>query len=599
MKILNLNRKLRSARRLPEILSVFARHGFGHIISQILNRGRTTRFSLTRGLARKVKEDIDPYERKWWDFRRSKKAASDASSGAGTSGLLSVPERMRLAFEELGPTFVKLGQILSTRVDLLSEIVGQEEALEWITELRKLQQHTQPFPFSAVRKTIEQEFQKPLEEVFLTFEKQPFAAASIAQVHYATLSSQYGQEPVVVKVQRPRVASLIQTDLNLLMELAERLERHSPESHLFKPTELVREFSRSLRKEIDFTMEAANTDTFYHTFATSKQVKIPKVYWEFTNRRVLTLERIDGISIDEIEQLEEQGFDRAQLAETVVELFYAQVLNNGLFHADPHPGNVFVLEDGRIGLVDFGMVGRISGDMSRHICTWFGAVLTRDVDTVVRCYIRMGILDDETDVASLKLEMNDFLERYLNMPADRHRIGDMIHEVFHASLRHQIHVPPAFLMLSKTVATVESVVMKLAPNFNIVKFSQPYVAQFLFQNWSSDRWARQFSDSVEDFTELARDMPLQLHQILQKLQRGTLKFGLDLLSLEVVLKAFDRGINRIAFSLIIASLIIGSSFILQNVTLWEWKFFLGIMGYVTATFFGFGLVISILRSGRF
>ncbi|MDE0466467.1 MAG: AarF/ABC1/UbiB kinase family protein [Candidatus Poribacteria bacterium] len=592
MRLLNLNRKLKSAKRLPEIVSVFARHGFGHILSQIFERGRTRRFSLRSVFTRRARGGSHPQKSRWWRFRKVKKDSDENTSGT----LLSVPERLRLAFEELGPTFVKLGQVLSTRVDILSELVGQEEALAWSTEFQKLQRHAQPFDFSEVRTTIEQEFKMPLEKVFSTYEQQPFAAASIAQVHAATLET---GESVVVKVQRPRVATIIQTDLNLLMELAERLENRDPEMHLFKPTELVREFSRSIRKEIDFTIEATNTDAFYQRFATSSKVKIPKVHWDFTNRRVLTLERIDGVPINAIAQLDEMGFDRTELAETLVEMFYTQVLSDGFFHADPHPGNVFVLEDGRIGLVDFGMVGRISDDMLRHICNWLSAVLTKDVDAVVRSYIRMGILGDETDIAALKLEMNDFLERYFNMPPSRLRLGEVIHEVFNASLRHQIHVPPAFLMLGKTVATVESVVMKLNPDFKILEFSQPYISQFLVQNFGSKRWERQLADSVEDFTELARDMPLQLQRILQKLQRGSLKFELEHLSLEAVIKAFDRVINRVAFSLIIASLIVGSSIILQGVEIWEWKFFLGIMGYLTATFFGFGLIISILRSGRF
>ena len=189
-------------------------------------------------------------------------------------------------------------------MDILSELVGQEEALAWSTEFQKLQRHAQPFEFSEVRTTIEQEFKTPLEKVFSTYEQQPFAAASIAQVHAATLET---GESVVVKVQRPRVAAIIQTDLNLLMELAERLENRDPEMHLFKPTELVREFSRSIRKEIDFTIEATNTDAFYQRFATSSKVKIPRVHWDFTNRRVLTLERIDGVPINAIAQLDGDG----------------------------------------------------------------------------------------------------------------------------------------------------------------------------------------------------------------------------------------------------------------------------------------------------
>lgn len=591
MRLLNLNRKLKSAKRLPEIVSVFARHGFGHIISQIF-RGRTSRFRLKSVLTRRARTAAEPRKARWWHLRSRKKERAEGTAGP----LLSVPERLRLAFEELGPTFVKLGQVLSTRVDILSELVGQEEALAWSTEFQKLQRHAQPFAFSEVRTTIEQEFGAPLETLFLTYEPHAFAAASIAQVHAATLDT---GEAVVVKVQRPRVAQIIQTDLNLLMALAEQLENRDPEMHLFKPTELVREFSRSIRKEIDFTIEAANTDAFHQRFADSQHVKIPRVYWEHTNRRVLTLERIDGIPINAIAELEAIGVDRIKLAETLVELFYTQVLNDGFFHADPHPGNIFVLADGRIGLVDFGMVGRISTDMLRHICNWLSAVLTKDADAVVKSYIRMGILGDETDIAALKLEMHDFLERHFNVPPSRLRIGEVIHEVFNASLRHQIHVPPAFLMLGKTVATVESVVMELHPDFDILKFSEPYVAQFLVKNFGNHRWERQAADSLEDFTELLRDTPLQLHRILQKLQRGSLKFELQHLSLETVIKVFDSGVNRIAFSLIIASLIVGSSIILQVAEIWEWKFFLGIMGYLTATFFGFGLVLSILRSGRF
>ena len=270
MRILNLNRKLKSAKRLPEIVSILARHGFGHIISQIFERGRTRRFRLKSVFTRKAREDTQRQKSRWWNFRNVRKDSDENTSGT----LLSVPERLRLAFEELGPTFVKLGQVLSTRVDILSELVGQEEALAWSTEFQKLQRHAQPFDFSEVRTTVEQEFELPLEKVFLTYEQQPFAAASIAQVHAATLES---GEPVVVKVQRPRVATIIQTDLNLLMELAERLENRDPEMHLFKPTELVREFSRSIRKEIDFTIEAANTDAFHQRFATSPKVKIPRV----------------------------------------------------------------------------------------------------------------------------------------------------------------------------------------------------------------------------------------------------------------------------------------------------------------------------------
>ncbi|MCH8289668.1 hypothetical protein IH992_00980 [Candidatus Poribacteria bacterium] len=562
MLILTLNRTLK---RLRQITKVFAKHGFGHIIAQ-MNLGWRRFFRLRRF------DDAEPI------------------------AILSGPERLRLAFEELGPTFIKLGQLLSTRSDLISEVVGQEEALGWIEELKKLRSQASPFSVSDARAIVENELNQPLDQVFANFEPDPFAAASIAQVHYATLHT---GESVVVKVQRPKIAEDISMDLNLLMDLAKRLEKHVVRSRLYKPTELVREFAKSIRREIDFTMEGASTDYFYRNFLDHPHAKIPKVYWEYTNHRVLTLERIDGIPIDAIQRLDDADLNRPQIAEHFVDLFYKQIFSDGFFHSDPHPGNIFVLEDGRIGIVDFGMVGRLSGEMLRHICGWFVAVLERDVDRVIKIYMRMGILGDTTTTAALKLDMADFLDRYFNMPLHRIRIGHLLDEVFNASLRHQVHFPSAFLMLGKTVITIESVVMKLDPNFNFVNFSQPYVARLLLQQAHPQHWAKQASGLVEDVAEMARDFPLQFHQILQKLQRGNLKLELEHMGLDGLIGELDRVSNRLSFSLIIGALIIGSSIILKDVGLGDAKWWMGIVGFLMAGFFGFGLVISILRSGRF
>jgi ubiquinone biosynthesis protein len=245
------------------------------------------------------------------------------------------------------------------------------------------------------------------------------------------------------------------------------------------------------------------------------------------------------------------------------------------------------------------MVGRISGEMLRHICSWFIAVLERDIDRIVKIYLRMGILGEATNLAALKMEMADFLDRYFNMPLHRIRIGNLLDEVFNASLRHHVEFPSAFLMLAKTVITIESVVMRLNPDFNFVTFSQPYVTRLLLQQVDLQHWAKQVSGSLEDFAELVRDLPLQVHQILQRLQRGNLKLELEPTSLDGLIGEFDRVGNRLSFSLIIAALIIGSSIILQGADLPVYKWILGISGYLVAGFFGVGLVVSILRSGRF
>ena len=568
MSIFSLNRTIKSFQRLRKIINVFVKHGFGHIITR-MNLGR--------------------YAPKRWQLFRFQTLDDDPITP------LSVPERLRLAFEELGPTFIKLAQMLSTRPDVIGTIVGQEEAPAWTQEFKKLQSHAPPFPFDDVRRIVESELLQPLEQVYQTFSPNPIAAASIAQVHTATLHS---GETVVVKVQRPNIANVIYTDLGLLKGMARRLEKYVVETQLYKPTELVGEFARSIQREIDFTMEGANTDYFRRAFADNPNVKIPKVYWKYTSHRVLTLEQIDGIPIDDVRHVEEAGLSREKIADTLVDFFYQQIFVDGFFHSDPHPGNLFVLADGRIGLVDFGMVGRISGEMLRSICGWFVAILNRDVDRVVKTYMRMGLLGDTTSAAALKMEMADFIDRYFNMPLSRIRVGTLLDEVLTASLRHQIQFPTPFLMLGKTVVTIESVVLGLNPNFDLFAFSQPYIAQIVLQQFEPERWVRQLYGTVEDFTDMATDLPLQLHQILQKLQRGSLKFSVDPTHQERLISVFDRVSNRISFSLIIASLIVGSSILLQGVTSWGPKSMLGLMGYITAAIFGVGLIISILRSGR-
>lgn len=558
MFIPRLNRTIRNIQRLRDIINVFAKHGFGDLLDRM-------------NLRRHSKDGL---------FRRFRRQEESESLK------LSLPERLRMAFEELGTTFIKLGQILSTRPDLIPQ--------EFITELEKLQSNAPPFPFSDVQRIIDEELNFSTDKIFMEFEQTPFAAASIAQVHRAKLNT---GESVVVKIQRPGVSQMVETDVDILSAIAKLLEKHVSESRLYNPTELINEFKRVIRCELDFTTEGANTDYFYRTFAGNKKVKIPKVYWQFSSRRVLTLEEIHGIKIDAIETLNETNVNRKEIAKTCIEIFFEQIFKHGFFHADPHPGNLFVLEDGRIGLVDFGMVGHLSGEMLRYITSWLLALLKKDVDQIVKLYLRLGIIDDDTNIVKLKIEMGEFLDRYLSMPLNQIHIGELINETLTASMRYQIKFPSNFLMLGKTIVTIEGVVTQLDPEFEILSFSRTYTTQLIRQQLDPHHWLQEVYGIFEDVSYMAKELPLQLNQILRKLQKGKLKLDIELPSMDRFILELDKSSNRISFSLIIASLIVGSSIIVQNTGVFGYRT-LGILGFAVAGILGLWLVISILRSGR-
>lgn len=559
MIVPNIPRTIKNLQRLRFIVNVFVKHGFGHIVDRI---------------------NLSQYAAKGLRILRLKEAKRLER--------ISLAERLRLAFEELGPTFVKLGQILSIRPDIMSE--------DFIEELKKLQNVVPPFPFEQVGQIVKEDLGAPIEEVFNYFETKPFAAASIAQVHLAKLKN--GRD-VVVKVRRPAIDKVIATDLNILFAIAKLLEKYVPESRLYDPTGLIREFAKSINRELDFTSEGINTETFLRNFETNPKLKIPKVYWKYSSRRVITLEHISGIKIDDLKALDALGIDRKELAESCVDMFFNQVFTYGLFHADLHPGNMFVYEDGSIGLVDFGMVGRMSGETLRNISAWFAALLNKDVDQIVKIYLKMGILG-ETDLMELKIEMADFLDRYSSTPLERIRLSQLIDEIITASLRHKIRLPSVFLMLGKAIITLESVVMNLDPKLDLMFVAKPYATKLILQQVDPVYWVKGLYGAINDLADLAKEMPFQLNQLLQKLQRGKLQIGFDLIGQEEFISEIHRSNNRIVLGLIVACLTISSAIIMaldDRHPVFGYPL-LGILFLVLAAVFGFGLIISIARSGK-
>ena len=549
----------KNIQRMRHIVAVLIKHGFYSVVE---------RMNLHR---------ILPLSK-----RLRKRAVEEAE--------LSLPERIRLVFEELGPTFIKLGQLLSTRPDIFSE--------EYIEEFRKFQDKVPPFLFDKAIQQIESEFKRKVDELFLEIEKEPIAAASIAQVHRAVLLD--GSE-VVVKVQRPGIEKTIDTDISIMYTLANLLLKYFPELAILGPVAIVDEFSRTIRKEMNFTLEASNTMKFRKMFMDNPHVYIPDVYWEFTSNRVLTLESIKGIKIDNVEKLKNEGIDPARIAHILGETFLRMVMVEGFFHGDFHAGNIFVLGPEEIALVDFGITGRITDELKESLATMFIGLATQDYDTLVDEYARMGLLPDGIDLMEFKRDYRDLMEPYFAKPFEHTSLGELLMGYIRVSFRYGIRHPKELLLLNKCTIEIEGIGRVLDPKIDLLKEAQPYAREFIRERYRPGKILGGVVDDIKEVNALVKEAPSQLRQIMKKMVND--KFTIDFVhvGLENFISEIDRSSNRISFAVIIAAVIIGSSMIIQSGVgpMFMGYPIIGIMGFAFAGILGLSLAVSILRSGRF
>lgn len=555
--------KYRNIGRIRHIAQVFLAQGFGHLITQI-------------GLRRFI------------PFRR--RLAGEEYPFPETE---TAPVRLRRAFEELGPTFIKLGQVLSGRPDLVTS--------QFADEFKKLRDEVPPFPFEEARRIVESELKAPLGKLFLEFEQRPVAAASIAQVHYAVLND--GTE-VVVKVRRPGIEKNLERDISILTGIAHLLEKHVPEARIFNPSAIVEEFSRTVKRELDFVIEADNAIRFTRNFKDNPHLCIPKVYEEYTSRRVLTLERLTGIKISDVGLLDAAGFDRTALAKNGAEAFFKQVLEDGFFHADPHPGNMFVLPDGRIGLVDFGMVGRLTEENMEVIADTFLALVNKDFDGLVQQYIYMGFVTEDVDLDKFKHDFKrdlvELIEPLYGKTLNQISLSVYIDRVTRLAIKHRLKFPADLILMNKALLTIEGLGTELDPEFDFIEVAKPYAARLVRKKYSPRRYSHRLRRELMDLTDFAGNLPRQVRIILRKIIKDDMHVKMDLKGLDRFIRDFDRSTNRISFSLIIAAVIIGSSVIIHSgrgrLTLGFPT--LGLIGYVLAGVLGLWLVWGIIRSGR-
>ena len=564
MDILRLARTYRTARRLQQIINVFLRHGFGRIIDQI-HLGR------------------------YIPFGRRLRAFGQWPALKGPT----VPERLRMAFAELGPSFIKLAQVLSARPDLITA--------QYADEFKRLQDEVPPFPTAEAKRIISEEIKLPVESVFLDFRDTPVAAASIAQVHFATLID---GENIVVKVQRPDIRETIETDIDIMTTAARLIEKYIPEGRFFNPTGIVQEFSKTVRKELDFVEEARNCCRLRRNFEGNPDIYIPKVYPEFLTEKVLAMERIEGVRVDDIPGIEAMGLDRKRLAKTGVDAYFKMILDDGFFHADPHPGNIFVMPTGRIGLVDFGIVGRVSEELKEALAETFLALLHRDFDKLIDQYIELGLVPEDADIEEFrkdfKTDLKEFLEPLYGMTLGEINFAQYLDTVVHLAMKHNMKIPSELLLINKAMLVLENIGVQLDPSFDFIAAAEPYAGRLVRKRLSPSRLYKDISRHATEFGDFFLLFPKQMKKFIRKLLRDDFHMKLTHVGLEHFIKDMDRSSNRVAFAMVISAFIISSA-IMHATGVGPTVYGLSILGFFAfgfASVLGVWLLISIIRSGR-
>lgn len=499
-------------------------------------------------------------------------------------------ESFRLALQELGPVFIKAGQILSTRPEVLPP--------EYLAEFRKLQDEVPPFSFEEVRAIFAQEgLASSIESLVESIDEKPLAAASMSQVHAAKLKD--GQE-VVFKVQRPGLAKQIDKDLQILQDLAEFLARDEMMADLFDPVGLIQELTRTLRREVDFRLEAQNIDRFELHFRDDENIHVPKVNWELTSRRVLCMERIRGLKISDVTGIRAAGVDPVMIAENGSKAILRMVLVNGFYHADPHPGNVFVMPDGVICFLDYGIVGSVDDVVRDQLVRFLIAAVRRDPDRMIQVAREAGRISKQTDERSLRHDVADFLDHYYEIRLNQLDLNQALNDFLALSHRHHVKFPPDLVLLAKSLVTMESIAKELDPDFKLVDHARPFVAEAIKRRYSFRRLWRETSAFGEDLFSLIRELPDDIIRILGLVKTNQLALGFRHEGLEEFAEEIDRSANRVTLGLIVAALIVGSSIVVQADVGPKWQDIpvIGITGYVAAGIFGFGLALAILRRGR-
>lgn len=564
----NLGKTYRHMNRYRQIVSILFKYGFDNIIDIL---------------------KIDRYLEKGLEMISGKRLIRFEK--------LTPQERVRLIFEELGPTFIKFGQILSTRPDLIP--------LHFLHELEKLQDNVPEFGYDEVKLIIDSAFKlngngsrrAGTQYPFQSMEPAPFASASIGQVHRAVLKN---GDKVAVKIQRPGIKNLIKVDLEILHHLATLMERHVEDLSFFKPVKIVEEFAATLEKELDYTLEASSMQRVAMQFIFNSAIYVPKVYSEYTTPSILTMEYIQGIKISNIKALNAGGYDRQLLTRRGADFILTQVLEHGFFHGDLHPGNLFVLPDNVLCPVDFGIMGYVDQYSREVFIDLIAATVMQNTASISRLMLELTDYDEEPDLRALERDIAGFSGLYFTKTALKDlNLGKMLQDIVQIALNHRLRLYPETFLMLKAFAAVEGVAQTVDPDFDMVSHAAPYIRKAKAARFSPSRLSDDISRMSVESIKLFQNIPRESLAIIRQLRKGQLVLGFDSPRLERILSTHQQASNKIALSIIIASLIMGAAMLLSFKVppLLLGLSVMGLAGFICAGVVGFMLIASILKDG--
>lgn len=542
-----LGRTYRHLNRYREVVAVLTKHGFGDLLHS-LHLGRPPAFE-----------------------------------GA------SRPERVRLALQELGPTFIKAGQYLSTRADLVSA--------EYLHQLAKLQDAVPPFPGAEARRIVEEDLGGPLSRRFSSFESSAFAAASIAQIHKAVLPD--GRK-VVVKVERPDIRRLVAVDLEIMSHLASLAERHLEDWGWRKPTRIVSEIARSLDREMDLSLEASHLERFARQFRGDPTVYAPEVHRDLSSARVLTMERLSGIKGDDVRALERAGLDPRVVAERLARHYLAMIFTHGFFHADPHPGNILVMPGHVVAYLDFGMMGRLDLATREALAEAVLAIIERDEAALGRSLLALADYDAEPEPRAFQADVAELMDQYSYRPLSEWRLGRVLEQLFGLTGKHRVRVPAELFLMVKTLTELESLTCVLDPAFDVVSAAAPFIRRIQQERLRPRRLAEALAAAGRETLKLLSSAPADLREIFRQARRGRLLIEFEHKGLEGPLSVLDKVSNRLSYAVLLGSLVIGSALLVHAriPPYWREVSALGLGGFLLTAMMALWLLVAILRHGR-
>lgn len=557
--------KHRKLKRTTQIVKIFANHGFGALMDRL-------------GILKYLKIEMQTKE---YSERELSK--------------LSIGERLRLSFEELGPTFIKLGQIMSTRPDLLPR--------EIIHEMEKLQDAVAPFSISDVKQVIEFELGDKLENIFREFKEEPIAAASIGQVHRAKLLS--GKD-VVVKVQRPNIEKNIELDLGILKDLADFIDNRTKLGKLYSFSKMAEEFETTITNELDFRLEGENAETFKANFKDEANVIVPDISWIHTTSRVLTMDEIKGTSLKNFEALDQLGLDKEIIARNLANSVLYQILRDGFFHGDPHPGNIMVLENNKIAFLDFGMIGQLSPHRKNQFLKMLMGITLKDSKLIIQAIAELDAISNSINMRKLEKDIDRLRDQVLSVPLSEIKIGEVFNEIFDLAFTYNMMIPGEFTMLAKSLITLEGLVEKLDPDLNILEIAEPIAGKLIFTLISPEKIGREILSGAMDYGNLVRKFPSVFLNFLGKIEHDDFTIQIKVKEAERYAQKIDRSFSRLSISIVFLSLsiviagtIIGLSLIGMEAADFIMVLSMILKGslFLAAITFA-ALIIAILRSKR-